>query len=273
MLRDVEAFALLVFGDPEPDGDIDELQQDEADDGVIDDGDGDAIELGQDLAGIAVDPAHRRLGAGHGLGGEDAGQHRPDDAADGMDAEGIEGVVIAERVLQGGGGEEAEHPGDDADDQRPRRIDEARGGGHRHQPRDRAGDDAEHAGLLLGHPFREHPGQRGGGRGDLGRRHGHAGADVGGHRRARIEAEPAHPEQRGADQAEADIVGVEGRLAIADPGAEHEAGDQPGDAGVDMHHRAAGIVEHAHARPGTRRPRPYGRWAHSRRSARARRRP
>ena len=31
--------------------------------GVIDDGDGDAIELGQDLAGIAVDPAHRRIAA------------------------------------------------------------------------------------------------------------------------------------------------------------------------------------------------------------------
>ena len=56
---DVEAVALVVLADPKADGGIDDLEQDEAHDGVIDDGDGDADQLGQDLAGIAVDPAHR----------------------------------------------------------------------------------------------------------------------------------------------------------------------------------------------------------------------
>ena len=34
-------------------------------------------------------------------------------------------------------------------------------------------------------------------------------------------------------------------VAEADPLAEHEAADQAGDAGVDVHDRAAGEVEHA----------------------------
>ena len=46
--------------------------------------------------------------------------------------------------------------------------------------------------------------------------------------------------------------------AVADALAEHEAGDEAGDAGVDVHDRAAGEVEHARS---PRKPPPQTQWA------------
>ena len=135
-------------------------------------------------------------------------------------------VVIAERLLDVHRREIADGTRGDADDQRPHRIDEARRRGDGHETSHRARDDAENAGLLGDHPFGEHPGERGRGRGDLRRGHGHAGIDVGGHRRAGIEAEPADPQQRGADHDEYEVVRRHVLRAEPDALAQHEAGDE-----------------------------------------------
>ena len=83
----------------------------------------------------------------------------------------------------------------------------------------------------------------------MGRDDGKAGARVGAERRAAVEAEPADPQQPGADHRQRQIVGREILGAVAAPRAEHESGDQPGDAGIEMHHRAAGEIEHARRLP------------------------
>ena len=69
------------------------LQDDQADDRVVDDDDADADELVDHLSGVALDQAGR---AAIFADGEDAGQDGAGGAADRMHAEGVERVVIAE---------------------------------------------------------------------------------------------------------------------------------------------------------------------------------
>ena len=78
-------------------------------------------------------------------------------------------------------------------------------------------------------------------------------------RRAGVEAEPADPQQRGADDAVGQVVRghVLGAQALAL--AEHQGGDQARGAGVQVHDGAAGEVERAHASPS--QPPPQTQWA------------
>jgi len=70
-------------------------------------------------------------------GGQEAGQESAERAAHGVDAEGVERVVVARSMaLSDGAGEVGHHGGEDADDHRTGRIDEA--GGRRDD--DQAGD-------------------------------------------------------------------------------------------------------------------------------------
>src|SRR5262249_24096966 len=57
-----------------------------------------------------------------------------------------------------------------------------------------------------------------------------------------VETEPAAPEQRGADEGEDHVMRGSGVDALA----EHDRAHQSRDARVDMHHRAAGEIEHLH---------------------------
>ena len=183
VLGEVQTLGLFLFADAQPDDDIDHLEDDEAHDRGVDQGHQDALALDHDLAGDGH--ALGQAGTAQALGGEDAGQHGADDTADAMHAEDVQGVVIAEHALELGRGDEADHAGCDADDQRTHGPDGAGGRGDGDQAGDGAGGDTQHAGLAVGHPLREHPGQRRGGGGDLGDQHGHAGTSVGGQRRCR----------------------------------------------------------------------------------------
>ena len=58
--------------------------------------------------------------------------------------------------------------------------------------------------------------------------------------RARVEAEPADPKQRRADEGEHHVVAGRRVAALA----EHEGAHQAGDARIDVHDRAAGEIEH-----------------------------
>ena len=58
-------------------------------------------------------------------GGENAGQEGAERAADGVNAEGVERIVVAELGFELGAGEEGDDSGKDADDYRAGRRDEA----------------------------------------------------------------------------------------------------------------------------------------------------
>ena len=78
--------------------------------------------------------------------------------------------------------------------------------------------------------------------GDLGVHERDTGQVVRGQRGAGVEAEPAEPQQAGAEQHERHVVRAHRVLAEADPLAEHQTQRQRGGAGVDVHRGAAGEV-------------------------------
>src|SRR6185369_4402209 len=142
--RDVEAFALVLFADTQPDRQVDQLVGDERDDSRPDDRHEHRLQLDPDL----VEDAHRADRAGHPvrdlpraaeqLGVEDAGEQRADDAADAMDAEDVERVVGAEHALEAVDAPQAGETGDEADDEGAEQADVAA----RRRDRDQAGDGA-----------------------------------------------------------------------------------------------------------------------------------
>ena len=67
-----------------------------------------------------------------------------------------------------------------------------------------------------------------------------------------VEAEPAEPQQAGAEQHERQVVRLHLRLGQADALAEHERQGQARGTGVDVHRGATGEVEHAAGRPASR---------------------
>src|SRR5208283_3674593 len=124
MQREIETVALYLFGDSQADDHVDDLEDDQRHDGIVEEHDADALELVENLAGIAFDQAR---GATVLVDREHAGEQRADDAADRVDAEAVQRVVDAVHALEAGDAPVAEHAGGDADDHRADRADEARG--------------------------------------------------------------------------------------------------------------------------------------------------
>ena len=115
------------------DAQADDLVHDKEQDQRADDGDApgnaDAGELVEHLAPVAVDGA-----GGHALavdrvddaGGKDAGEQRAEGSAGAVNAEGVEGIVVAEAALDLEDHEGAEEAGDEADEQRGHRAGRSR---------------------------------------------------------------------------------------------------------------------------------------------------
>ena len=119
---EIETVALDFVGDPQADRHVDDLQDDQRDDRVIDDDRADADQLIDDLARVAFDQAGV---AAVLVDREHAGQDRADDAADAVDAEAVERVVIAERVLEARSRRVAADAAGDADHHRADRADDS----------------------------------------------------------------------------------------------------------------------------------------------------
>src|SRR5689334_7730703 len=94
----VETLAFNFGVDPKPDRKIDQFEQDQRDDDIIDDRDRDPVELHEHLMRIAVDQPALAFAADPS-DSQHAGQDCTDHAADTMHAEGVETVVVSERVL------------------------------------------------------------------------------------------------------------------------------------------------------------------------------
>ncbi len=192
-----------------------------------------------DLAGGVVHDA----GAAERRVHQDAGAERADYAADAVDAEHVERVVVAERVLDHGAEEQADHADHETEHDRTHRTGVTGRRCHRHKSGHRTRDCAEHRGMALDDPLREHPRQRRRRSCDEGVGHGERSAAIGFEVRSGVEAEPAHPQQRGADHGHGQRMRSHQVLAVAGPLADQERADETGDAGVDVHHGAACEVD------------------------------
>ena len=109
-------------------------------------------------------------------------------------------------------------------------LDKAGGRGDGHQSGDRAGDGAQGGGLAVVNPLGDGPAEGGGGGGKVGVDEGAGGQRAGGQSAAGVEAEPAHPQQAGADEAEHHGVRRHVGLRIADALAQIECSHQRRDA-------------------------------------------
>ncbi|MHC2482419.1 hypothetical protein ACVIKP_004210 [Rhizobium leguminosarum] len=88
-----------------------------------------------------------------------------------------------------------------------------------------------------------HPGHSGGSRCDEGVDKGKRGIGIGFEVGAGVEAEPADPEQRGADHGQRHRVRSHDFLLIARALAEHDGADEARNTGIDVNDRAAGEVD------------------------------
>src|ERR1700733_10440572 len=172
MQGDVEPLALLFLGDAQSERLVDGDQDHVADREPIHHRREDALELREDLM------TDGRVDAGQLLAEEHAGQQSAENSADTVDAEGIEGVVVAKRMLERSGRKIANHARRGADDARTGRADVPRRGSDGHQSRHRTRGDTENARLTLGDPFGEHPAERRRPGRQLRGQHGHTRAPI-----------------------------------------------------------------------------------------------
>lgn len=169
-----------------------------------------------------------------------------DEAADGVRREDVEAVVVPEDKLELRR-EVADRAREHAVRDRRGAADESRAGGDSDKAGDRARAEADGAPFALEAPVPEHPGQPAHRRREVGDDARLDGAQVRGERRAAVEAEPAEPEEDGAEHDVGGVVGLvrEALGAVAAAAPEVDADGERGGAGGDVHGRAAGEVEPA----------------------------
>lgn len=151
----VDAGDLVVLADPHPDRPVEDEREGRGDhQGVGEDGEDTDGLLAELVEPAAVEQA---LGVGlHTAGGEEADEERADDTADEVDADDVQGVVVAEPVLEADG-HGAEYTGDHTDGDGSEGADRAARGGDGDEARDGAGRGTEGgegtvADLLVGEP-------------------------------------------------------------------------------------------------------------------------
>lgn len=211
--------------------------------------DGEAADAGPRVDAVEPDDvvdAHQRV--------EDEADH----AGQTVLGEDVHAVVDAHPVLDLGA-EIAEHAGHDAEGDGAPGVEVAGGRGGGHEAGDGAGTPADHGELAGQAPVEEDPGHRGHGGGEVGVPRGHDRAQVGAEGGAAVEAEPAEPQEDGAEEDEGDVVRAEVEHHLLLALAEHKRVGEHGHAGGDLDGPAAGVVHDAvHEAPAVGIPGPAG---------------
>src|SRR5690606_19638060 len=189
----VEALGLDLGVHAKTHGLLDELEDDEGDEGRVGTRGEDADDvLDEELDAAEHEPVlaacvpRRR--------GEDTRQDRARRATDAVHTEGVEGVVVAELALEHDA-TEAERAADEAHDERAGGTDEARGRSDDDETRDETGCRAEGGGLAVLPGLEDQPREDGCTGGDLRVEQGETGQAVRCCGAARVEAEPAEPQE------------------------------------------------------------------------------
>ena len=160
-----------------------------------------------------------------GVTGEHAGHDRTHGSADGVNAEGVQRVIITEPAFDLVAHEPADGAGGDADPDGTLRRDVTASGSDHDQTRDRAGAETKHARLAFDNPFPHRPDEggnrRGNGRGGEGVGRNHVSRDSA----AGVETIPADPQHAGADVSQHQTVRREVFFAEAYAFAEDQAED------------------------------------------------
>ena len=164
-----------------------------------------------------------------------------------MDSEDVKRLIDSNEELELGS-EVAADTADDTNDQSTPGRDETSTRSDGNETRDGTRAEANSRPLLLQTVVEEGPGQTGHGGSQVGVVAGHDGTEVNTQGRATVKAEPANPQEDGADDDVGDVVGPPGHtgmLGVAGALAEHDGVGEGSGAGGDVNGAAAGIVEGA----------------------------
>ena len=234
----VETLAEMGRGGKYRHDEVDRLDEAEGHDEGVDGAEAGAPELLKELlaAGVGAVGVHAVIG-------EDADEEGAEVAAHTVHGEHVEGVVEVELVLDNLDEEVAPGGGEAADDHRGPGVHVTGGGGDGGETGDGADAGTDEGGLALVRPLDHEPHEESAGRGDLGVDEGVARNLVGAEGGAAVEAEPAEPEEGGAESDEGDVVGVgvELGLELLAVGKGHDDGEGA-ETGGAVHDDAAGEV-------------------------------
>ena len=242
MVAHVKADRFIVGGCTQRNDDPDDLQQNEADDAAVDNRDPHGRRLNTELAGLPKSaPSAMPFSAFCANTPVSSAPTVPPTPCAATTSSESSSEVFARQTSRG-----SWNRGNGAERDGAHRADEARGRGNRDQSDDDRGRRAD-GGRLAGTRVVEQ-------RPDDERSHRR---EEGGHERqpgdgacrqsaARVETEPAEPEQTGAQQRERHVVRQQRRAWIVAAFADDNRRDQRRDTGVDVHDRASGEVERTH---------------------------
>ncbi|KAI3476989.1 hypothetical protein L1887_61419 [Cichorium endivia] len=208
-------------------------------------------ELVAELDPVVVDPStgngRRAVERRHAVVGEEGSKNVANHTADTVCRKDVERIVVAEQVLEARG-KVAGGTADDTEGNGSGSAHVTGSGRDGHETRDGAGAEADGGPLALEPPVPEHPGECTDRRGDLGDHHGLHGTQVGAERRAAVEAEPAEPEEDGAEDAVADVVRAVRQLlrAVTLALAQEDRDGERSRAGRDVHGRTTSKVKTTH---------------------------
>ena len=194
---------------------------------------------------VALHPVSHEAGTAERGRNEHAGQQRAQDPAHGMHAEHVERVVDLQHVLEAVDAPQADDARGEADHERAGDAHVARGRRDRDEARDRTRRRTEHRRLALEDPFAERPRQHRARRREVRVEERQRRRVARFERGARVEAEPAEPQQRGAHHRQRQVARRHRFLAEADALADHVGADEARDTRVDVHDGAAREVERA----------------------------
>src|SRR5262249_51766959 len=141
----------------------------------------------------------------HREAGESAREEHADRAANHVNANDVERIVVVEDVLEVDGAV-AEQPGRGADNDRRPRLYVAGRRSDRGEPGDSACGEADAGRPAAAPPLDTHPGEHRGAGAELSVHHRIAGDLPSGHRAARVEPEPPEPQDAGAKQDQRNVV-------------------------------------------------------------------
>jgi len=228
---------------------VEDEPHDGTDDERLDDDEGerdtDAGQLREEQARVAGIEQATVVGPGQAGHGEEAGEDAADDTTDTVAPEGIERVIVANLPLEHRDREVADGAHDEAHEQRSPGLHETGGRGDHDETGDQTRAGADEGRLAVAQLLDEHPADHGSGGSHGGVEQGEAGDAIGGELGTGVEAEPAEPQETGAQHDERGVVRTIGHQTVAAATAKEQAEHETGDAGADMDDIAAGEVEGA----------------------------
>ena len=203
MLGLVDTCALFLFADAEADGLVQQQTDEQGHDQLKNSTKGTHCLPPQLVDAAAVE---QTVDAGRcGLGCQEADREGAPETTEQVDADHVERVVIAELVLQSDG-QRTDHASENTDDDRAHGRDRGAGRSDGDQSGDDAGRGAKRGGMAVADALGDQPAQACGTSGDHGVHPDHRRGVARGDGGTGIEAEPAEPQQTGAEHDQGQVV-------------------------------------------------------------------